>query len=161
MLSLIHTAVYGPTSVDLVSCMSHHDTVFTYIRLSSMKCWIERVLSVQAHSRVHHLTSPDHSASTVPDQTLYTMFSPARRKKSPCWVRPRVKAGAAPRVPFHCSWLRILLPRSGHECSRLGFLRDIMFYCMDAISGSPCLAAMQRGNKCLHFPPRGRLVRRS
>lgn len=76
-------------------------------------------------------------------------------------VRPRVKAAAAPRVPFHCSWLGVLLPRTTQECSRLGFLGDIRFYChADAISVPPCLAAMQRGNKCLRFP-RERVVGRS
>lgn len=95
----------------------------------------------------------NHPSSTVPDQTQYTMFSTAGWKKSPFWVSPRVEAGAALRVHFHCSWLRILLPRSTQECSRLGFLRDIMFYSTsDAISVRPCWAAMQRGNKCLCSP---------
>lgn len=87
-----------------------------------------------------------HLAAAAPGRTQYTMFSPAGWKRSPCWVRPGVGAGAAPRLSFHCSWLTILLPRSARECSRLGFLLDIMFYCStEAISVSPCLADMQCG----------------
>ncbi len=119
---------------------------------------VDRVFSAQCNSWSTSHNLLHHPTLTVPDQTQYTMFSPVGRKKSPCWVRPGVEAGAAPRVPFHCSWLRILLPRSTQECSRLGFLGDIMFYSTtDTISAPPCLAAMQRGNKCLRSPW-GRLV---
>lgn len=103
-----------------------------------------------------------HFASPVPDRTQYTMFSPVGWKKSSCWVRQGVETGAAPRVPFHCSWLKILLPTRAQECSRLGFPRDIMFYCIpsDTISVSPCLAAMQQWQQVFTFAPEGEADRR-
>lgn len=107
----------------------------------------ERVLSVQCHS--HHKIS-----FIILQPQLQIGHGALGRKKSPCWVRPGVEAGTAPSVPFHCSWLWILLPRCTQQCSRLGFLKDIRFYCTaDAISVPPCLAALQRSNKCLPPPP--------
>lgn len=74
-------------------------------------------------------------------------------KEEPLLGQARGRGWSSSRVPFHCSWLGILRPRSTQECSRLGFLRDIIFYCTrDTISVSPCLAAMWCGNKCLHSP---------
>lgn len=119
--------------------------VRTVVTLCLCMC-AERVLSVQCHS--HHKIS-----FIILQPQLQIGHGALGRKKSPCWVRPGVEAGTAPRVPFHCSWLWILLPRCTQQCSRLGFLKDIRFYCTaDAISVPPCLAALQRSNKCLPPP---------
>lgn len=114
--------------------------VRTVVTLCLCMC-AERVLSVQCHS--HHKIS-----FIVLQPQLQIGHGALGRKKSLCWVRPGVEAGTAPRVPFHCSWLWILLPRCTQECSRLGFLKDIRFYCTaDAISVPPCVAALPPGRQ--------------
>lgn len=127
--------------------------VRTVVTLCLCMC-AERVLSVQCHS--HHKIS-----FIILQPQLQIGHGALGRKKSPCWVRPGVEAGTAPSVPFHCSWLWILLPRCTQQCSRLGFLKDLRFYCTaDAISVPPCLAALQRSNTCLPPPPHPRERRR-
>lgn len=100
-----------------------------------------------------------HPAAAAPDRTQDTMFSPVGCKKSCCWVRPGGRGWSSSPCPFSLQLAEHFTARSPQECSRLGFLRDIRFYCSaDAISVPPCLAAMQRGNKCFRYPQERDLV---
>lgn len=116
-----------------------------------------RAERVQCHSNIRNLLH--HPAAAAPDRTQDTMFSPVGCKKSCCWVRPGGRGWSSSPCPFSLQLAEHFTARSPQECSRLGFLRDIRFYCSaDAISVPPCLAAMQRGNKCFRYPQERDLV---
>lgn len=67
-----------------------------------------------------------------------------------------VEAGAARRVPFHCSWLRILLPQVRRNVHVLVFWGTLGFIAPRTPFLS--LLVMQRGNKCFHYPQERDLV---